>query len=109
MGRFGSGTRRPDNRPTCWAVTPAGSMRCVRWSPDGRRLAIASITGSVWIWNADGRQGAQLVAGHGHGMDTAVAWSPDSKRLAGGGEDQMVRICDPEAGRLVLTLHGHTK
>ena len=84
----------------------SNSLRSVAWTPDGRRLAVASDDGDVTIWDATtGRELARLRA-HARGA-TAVAWNPDGTRLASGGEDALIRIWDAASFNSVATLRGH--
>jgi WD40 repeat protein len=64
----------------------------VVFSPDGHRLASASIDGTVRMWNPDTGQliGAPLT-GHS-GPVVAVAFSADGHKLASAGGDGAVRL-----------------
>ena len=53
------------------------------WSPDGSRIAYASLHGQEWdvhVINADGSGGRRLTTAAG--MDWEPAWSPDGSRIA---------------------------
>jgi WD40 repeat protein len=80
-------------------------VRCVAFSPDGARLASASMSnmqfgqgryvypGEVKVWDA--RTGQQLLALNGHtGGVSSLAFSPDGARLATGSEDGTVKVWD---------------
>jgi tetratricopeptide (TPR) repeat protein len=72
----------------------------VAYSPDGRRLATASVDQTVRLWDA--ATGQELLALKGHtDRVNAVAFSPDGRRLASaaGGEpsrDRTVRVWETE-------------
>ena len=77
------------------------------WSPDGARIATASINGTIDIWDF---QTGKLIRSMTHG-DSAfvnqVEWSPDGTKLVTGGADSIARIWDVENGAELLALIGH--
>ena len=93
---------------------PAGARRIAGfdWSPDGRRLAVAIVTGAdpdaqptLWLVPADGGP-AEAVPGDGRLPASSPAWSPDGRRIAvvtercdGPGDcSSLVRILDAASG-----------
>jgi WD40 repeat protein len=76
------------------------------FSPDGRRLAIATFdSGGVIV---DARTGDQLFALEGQEFGVSdVDWSPDGHWIATSSPDSTVRIWDAETGRSRFTLFGH--
>src|SRR5262249_46029542 len=75
------------------------AVSSVAFSPDGSRLASASLDGTVKVWDATTSQEARPLPGG--------ILSPDGKHLAGtiGNE---VKVWDTQTGRETLTLTGHT-
>lgn len=75
------------------------------WSPNGRFLAAAAVSGPVTVWEADSGRPRWLFKGHGLGT-MALSWHPGSHILASGGQDGKVRLWDVEAGRETAVLDG---
>src|SRR5204862_57071 len=72
------------------------------FSPDGRRLADASLGEKfVRVWSADDAEPAEILAQPGY--LSAAAFSPDGRRLASCGYDGEVRVCELGAGRAAFT------
>jgi WD40 repeat protein/predicted Ser/Thr protein kinase len=99
--------------PGPWQVS------AVRYSPDGRRLAIASLCvgdirdldpGAVYVHEAAGGGPRVVIAGDrvsDRGLVLDVAFSPDGARIALSNSEGIVRICDAANGRELRRLAGH--
>jgi WD40 repeat protein len=73
------------------------------WSPDGTRLAVASVSGQVAIYDAaKGRAIHLFEQAHADGCD-ALAWRPDGKALATAGRDGLWKLWDATDGTLLVT------
>jgi hypothetical protein len=82
-------------------------VTAVAFSPDGVRLATASVDGTARIWDA--RTGVAMAVLEGHAMRVnALAFSPDGMRLATAGDDHTARLWDGRAGTLLATLRAHS-
>ena len=80
-------------------------VRSVCWSPDGTRIATASLDGTARIWDA--RIGAEILQLKGDTSPVmSVCWSPDGKRIATANQDHTARIWDARTGAEALTLKG---
>lgn len=75
------------------------------WSPDGRRLAVSSDSGSIRIWDVDRlEQGPQKMP-QGQAPILSLDWDPTGEFLAAGNADGTVHIF--EGTRLATQLAGH--
>jgi WD40 repeat protein len=79
----------------------------LRFSPDSRRLATASLDQTAKVWDVAAREPILTLSGHA-GAVTGVRFSPDGQRLATGGTDRTARVWDAATGRELLTFRGHT-
>lgn len=69
----------------------AGDVTDVCWSPDGQRLASASIDNIVYVWCLRTERAIAMLQGH-TGLVKGVAWDPVGRYLASQSDDRTVRI-----------------
>ncbi len=89
------------------SIFPAHGERSVAglaFSPDGKRLALAGQT--ISLWDVRTGQRDRPLPGHGAAI-VALAFSADGRRLATGGRDGLACVWDGRTGRLEHTLTGH--
>ncbi len=85
----------------------AGQIKQVAWSPDGSKIASASVDKTAQVWNAS--DGAWVSTFSYQDKEVwAVAWSPDGTRLVSGSHDGTVQIWPPVVDPPTITFHGHT-
>jgi WD40 repeat protein/serine/threonine protein kinase len=88
------------------------------FSPDGKRLATASLDGTCKIWDTDTWKEVSSLPANGSTFQ-AVAWSRDGKLLAAGDDDQVVlwdadtdevlhQLKTPGKGMIAFTPDGRT-
>lgn len=77
------------------------------WSPDGTRIASASLDQTAIIWDAQTGEVVRTLSGHTAGV-YAVAWSPDGTRLATASFDKTAIIWDAQSGEIIAKLLGHS-
>jgi WD40 repeat protein len=87
-------------------LTLKGGAVALALSPDGTRLATASLAQTVRLWGLDGRLIAEL-RGHVEPV-TCLAFSPDGRWLATGGDDRTARLWSAD-GRPVAVLEIDTQ
>ena len=106
----------PDNDVRLWETGSGKLIRAMaghtnttwglRFSPDGKRLASASIdqTGRLW----DGQTGQLIAVLRGHTAPARdLTFSPDGTRLVTASEDHTLRLWDAGSGDLITVLRGH--
>uniref|UniRef100_A0ACB8E6B2 WD repeat-containing protein 1 n=1 Tax=Sphaerodactylus townsendi TaxID=933632 RepID=A0ACB8E6B2_9SAUR len=82
-------------------------VNCVRFSPDGNKLASASADGQIFIY--DGKTGEKVGAlggskAHDGGI-YAISWSPDGSQLLSASGDKTAKIWDVGANSIVNTFN----
>ncbi len=82
------------------------SVEAVVWSPDGTRIASASLDKMVQVWDAADGSHVFTYLGH-YDVVKTVAWSPDGKRIASGSGDKTVQVWNAADGGHVFTYTGH--
>ncbi|MEL6328582.1 MAG: protein kinase [Planctomycetota bacterium] len=91
--------------PTPLSAAAHSAVAC--HAPSGR-IAIAAEDGTITILRPESGRFREIRTFAGHD-DTIgdLAWSPDGGMLASGGNDAVVRVWDPESGRMLREMLGH--
>jgi WD40 repeat protein len=84
-----------------------GDVWDVRFSPDGRTLALAGTHGAIELVDVSSGQLMRALHGRSSGSVGPVAFSPDGHTLAAS-QDDAVLLWDVDSGDLVQTLEGRT-
>ncbi|HEX4562256.1 MAG TPA: serine/threonine-protein kinase, partial [Gemmatimonadales bacterium] len=82
------------------------SVLDVAYSPDGRRIASASMDKTVKVWDAATGQEVLTLRGHTDYL-SGVAYSPDGRHIASASVDTTVKVWDAVTGQVLRTLWGH--
>ncbi len=85
-----------------------GSVRSVKFSPDGKLLATGDSDGVVRLWEAS--SGREILTCKGHtNVVESVAFSPDGEILASGSYENTIKLWDVKNGECLKVLQGHTE
>lgn len=85
----------------------SGQITKMRWSPDGRYLAVPTQSGSIAIFDVETQQVVQKFERHS-GWVTVVAWNLEVGFLISGSRDRSVGLWDLNSGRrMPFTMKGH--
>jgi tetratricopeptide (TPR) repeat protein len=80
----------------------------VVWNPDGRRLAVGGMAGTIAVRDAATGELRLTLRGHDQWV-RSLAYDADGRRLASAGQDGVVKVWDLASGRERLTLLGHSR
>lgn len=85
----------------------ASAVWGVAYSPNGMRIATASLDGTARIWSPETGEQFATLGGH-TGEVWSLAYSPDGARIATASRDGTARIWNSDTGELLIILKGHT-
>ena len=74
-----------------------GVIHALAFSPTGRRLAVATENGDIYLWRLPGGRLVQIYTGHTNVVE-GLAFSPDGQLLASGSEDGTVCVWTVQTG-----------
>src|SRR5205807_1758050 len=78
----------------------ARDVQAVAFSPDGKRVASASLDGTAQVCDSNTGKFQYAVA-HVSGNPNGLAFSPDGQYLALSGEENTILLCDAATGKLL--------
>ena len=84
-------------------IASAAIPRLLRFSPDGKLLAIAAMDTTVRLLDVGAGREVRVLKGH-HATVRGAVFTPDSRLLVSASEDGSARIWSPETGEELATL-----
>ncbi|CAK9088485.1 U5 small nuclear ribonucleoprotein 40 kDa protein (U5 snRNP 40 kDa protein) (WD repeat-containing protein 57) [Durusdinium trenchii] len=94
--------------PTMLLTGHEGEVFCAEFSPDGRSLATGSFDKCLYLWNVYGEcENYGVMKGHANAV-LEVHWKHDGTQLYTCSADKSVCVWDPESGKRLKKLNGHT-
>ncbi len=106
MSGVSTGNQKPPLKlAKVWQASVDDHVISLAWKPDGNRLACASVSGPITVF--DPLRGTVLhdLPGHDFGTSCAV-WSGDGAHLASAGQDGKIKLWDLDGNKERLTLPG---
>lgn len=82
------------------------AVEALAFSPDGARLASASLDATVRLWDVAGRSPIRTWS-EAKGPLFGVAFTQDGSKVVAGGADGALRLWNVETGALFATMSGH--
>jgi len=86
----------------------SGHYICVAWSPDSEKLAAATDTGLISIWNAQSGELLKTYQSTSNSAIATLAWSIDGIILAAGTERATIELWDTTSDQQPTILEHHT-
>lgn len=102
-GVKGGGRKLPELQ-RLWEHQLSEHIIALAWSPTGKKLAAASVSGEIAIYSDDGVASLTL-PGHDFGA-AAIAWSAEGQHFASAGQDGKIKLWDVAAREPKATLDG---
>lgn len=103
LGQYYDGAKRSNEDIHLWEAAtgaavgriekPSAGMRCLAFAPDGRRLAVGSVDGSIRLWDVATGKLLEQLDGH-RGEISALQFASDGNTLLSGSADTTVLIWD---------------
>ena len=84
-----------------WSIELGDYIIDIAWSPEGSKLAAATVEGSVFLIDDRGDSAHYELIGQHAGGANSLSWRHDGRELATAGHDGLVKCWDAESGQLL--------